>query len=437
MIRLNNYSFTYAKGSLPALSNISFRTNESTVIYGNNASGKTTLLHSICGIIPHVIEGRREGEIFVDGFSPYDISISKCAEKVGIIFQNAESMFFNHTVEDEIIWPLLKKMPKKKARSVVRVTSEKLGISSLLQRNPFSLSEGEKQKVAIACALAAGSDYVLLDEPFTYLDASSKRSLKKVIKNFSKKHTLLISTARKEEMSVDNAIFLDRGRVSKSLKFKKIKFSLPKIAEKNIASLRSVCVGYGKKEVLKNFSADLRNGLVVVRGKNGSGKTTFLKLLNGLLKPFSGKIILFGREVTDSSAPQLFGTVATAFQNPLHQLFLPTVSEEIEFGMKNLNFPEKTIHKSTYLRASQFALAPHLHRFVYELSGGTKKLLTLAAAFSISPKLLIFDEPFAFLDSNNAQIFLRNVEKYIKKGGSVVMATHENIPAHQTIYLGD
>jgi cobalt/nickel transport system ATP-binding protein len=172
-------------------------------------------------------------------------------------------------------------------------------------------------------------------------------------------------------------------------------------------SLEQVCLDLGPSTILRDLSLHITPGeRVVVLGVNGCGKTTLLKLLDGLLWPNRGRVNYDGhaldRAALDDAAfrRRFRSEVAFLFQNVDAMLFNPTVRDEIAFGPRQLGMADATARAATW--AGVFGAEAWMDRPPFELSGGEKKRVALAALLAIEPKVLLLDEPTASLDPASA-----------------------------------
>ena len=153
------------------------------------------------------------------------------------------------------------------------------------------------------------------------------------------------------------------------------------------------------------------NSIYALTGNNGSGKTTFLRLLVGLLKPKSGTIKIFNEILTRDKNQlwKLRQKIGFLFQNPDDQLFAPTIREDVGFGVRNLGLEEPEVNERVDWALEAVNLSQYAKNSPYDLSWGQKKRAALAGLLVMKPKLLILDEPFANLDFksiyNHLQIF--------------------------------
>jgi biotin transport system ATP-binding protein len=167
-------------------------------------------------------------------------------------------------------------------------------------------------------------------------------------------------------------------------------------------SLDSVSVEWSGNAALNRVSLDLEQKCIAVIGANGSGKSTFARLLNGLVKPTSGKVLVGGIDVQadPKTAQRQAGFI---FSNPDLQIIMPTVIEDVEFSLKPLKLAAAETRTRALAALDQFGISDLAERRAHELSSGQKQLLALAAVSVTNPKLIIADEPTALLDLRNTQ----------------------------------
>jgi len=173
------------------------------------------------------------------------------------------------------------------------------------------------------------------------------------------------------------------------------------------------------RKVFENLSFNIQKGeRIGIIGPNGSGKTTLLHLIVGLIKPSGGEILMFGKlRKSEKDFHDVRKRVGLLFQDPEDQLFCPTVAEDVAFGPLNLRIPKDEVHRIVEQTLSELGLAGFEDRVIYSLSGGEKKLVSLATLFAMSPEVLLLDEPTAGLDEEATQkiedILLQKAHTYI------------------------
>jgi energy-coupling factor transport system ATP-binding protein len=163
-------------------------------------------------------------------------------------------------------------------------------------------------------------------------------------------------------------------------------------------------------------------------GQTGSGKSTLIQHLNGLLRPTSGRILFQGEDMwkNPTFTRSIRFQVGLVFQYPEYQLFEETVYADIAFGPRNMGLSPKEVDRRVRDAASFVDLAPHLlERSPFELSGGQKRRVAIAGVIAMEPSVLVLDEPTAGLDPASVESILANIQSYHKaKGATVVIVSH-------------
>ncbi len=191
MLKAENVWHIYGNGKV-ALKGIEFSMeNEIVALVGPNGSGKTTLAKHLNGLLKPT-----RGRVTVDGLDTQESTVAELSRRVGYVFQNPENMFFEETVYKEVSFgPRNLGLGETEVDERVRWALKAVNLEGYEERTPYSLSGGEKQRLAIACILAMRPRYVVLDEPTTGLDARSTRSVVKVVRKLhSEGHGILLIT---------------------------------------------------------------------------------------------------------------------------------------------------------------------------------------------------------------------------------------------------
>ena len=180
---------------------------------------------------------------------------------------------------------------------------------------------------------------------------------------------------------------------------------------------------------LEDISFELERGeFVGIIGHTGSGKSTLMQHLNGLLKPTSGKILLDGKDIWADKATtrQSRFRVGLVFQYPEYQLFEETVYKDIAFGPKNMKLPAEEIDRRVREAASFVGLTEEqLEASPFDLSGGQKRRVAIAGVIAMEPEVLILDEPAAGLDPSGREEILANIQAYREaKNATIMMVSH-------------
>ena len=207
--------------------------------------------------------------------------------------------------------------------------------------------------------------------------------------------------------------------------------------------------GEGKEEhpALRGVSVDIYEGeYVAVLGHNGSGKSTFAKLLNMILEPTGGKLVVGGleltdREVSDEELLQLRRNVGMVFQNPDNQLVATIVEEDVAFGPENLGIPQPELRQRVDDAIAAVGMTQYAHHEPHRLSGGQKQRVAIAGIIAMRPKCIIFDESTAMLDPSGRREVLETIRMLNRDYGITILnITHymnEAAEADRVIVMND
>ena len=433
---------------------ISIKKGECILLTGISGCGKTSVLRTINGLIPNYYEGKLLGSIEVLEESIKEKPIYDISKKVSTVFQNPKSQFFNLDTTSEILF-FLENMgtPFEKMHQRLNFISEFLNIKHLLDRNIFNLSGGEKQMIAIASALAADTDIIVMDEPTSNLDLYYIEKIAEVISLLKKSgKTLIISEHRLYFLNelIDRAFLIKEGKLEKefsqqeflalSEQNRKELLLRPIIMNKNVfnrledsdymqvqspetirknkedkntedtksAHLTVENLFYRFKKEKDDFlrvqNLKMEFGKVIaLTGKNGQGKSTFAQCLTGLLKAKKDSVLLNGKKI---NAKQRLELSYMVLQDVGYQLFTESVEDEIVLGKNKKIKPEqktKTENKEerapdveVILKAMNLTELKDKHPL--SLSGGQKQRVSIGAAISSGARIIIMDEPTSGMD---------------------------------------
>lgn len=213
IINVNNISFSYDKIK-PFIENVSFDIQKGsyTCIIGANGSGKTTISKLISGLL-----NTDKGDVFVDGILLNNNSINEIRNYIGVIFQNPDNQYVATTLKEDIIFGLENHgVNPKMMDQIVRNISEECNVAHLLEKEPSSMSGGQKQKGAIAGVLAFEPKILILDEASSMLDPVSKKELHQLIMKLKKEKGLTIVSVTHDSNEIlyaDQIIMLDKGKL--------------------------------------------------------------------------------------------------------------------------------------------------------------------------------------------------------------------------------
>lgn len=220
IIEIKDFTFQYAGSTQPALVdiNLSIDEGEIVIIAGPSGCGKSTLLRSINGLIPHMYSGTYKGEVYVNNLKVSEHTISEIAKHVGYVFQNPENQIFMFSVERDVAFGLENLgLPREEIRKRVDWAIDILGIREIAHRAPHEISDGQKQRVAIAGVLAMKPKLLILDEPTSLLDPLTALDLISTVKHLhdTLNLTIIIVEHRLDLLVTiaDRLVVMENGRI--------------------------------------------------------------------------------------------------------------------------------------------------------------------------------------------------------------------------------
>jgi energy-coupling factor transporter ATP-binding protein EcfA2 len=182
----------------------------------------------------------------------------------------------------------------------------------------------------------------------------------------------------------------------------------------------------GESDALCGISLDIEDGdLLALVGQNGSGKTTLAKHFNGLLKPTRGTVRVYGQDTAELRVGQLARQVGYVFQNPDHQIFSPTVREEIAFGPKNLGLAPDEVDRRITETLARFRLEAYADVPPALLGYGLRRQVGVAAVYAMYPRVFVLDEPTAGLDWQGVQELMALLGDMNAEGHTIILITHD------------
>lgn len=446
---VEDLSFQYHSRQSAAIQNISFeaKAGEILLIAGASGCGKTTLIRCINGLIPRSYRGELQGRVLVNGEDVHGFSLAKLAQTVGTLLQDPEKQILGAHVKSEVAFgPENLGLPPSEVNARVTEALERLGIENLRDRETFSLSGGEKQKVALAGLLAMRPSILLLDEPLASLDPASAHEALAVFRRLADGGaTVLLIEHRVEDTLVvkpDRVLYMKEGLIQylgeteglvdvvdrREIKLpahqvikqvraegirvaQTIQHSQSSIQAELLVAFEHVSFGYGDDpDVLHDINLKIHAGeRVALLGPNGAGKSTLVKHAIGLIKPRQGRVLVEGKDTQRLSVAQVARTLGYCFQSPTHMLFAPTVKEELEFGPKNLGFNPADLSNAVRESVKTVNLVGFEDYAPLALSFGQQKRVTIACVLAMRSKILALDEPTAGQDYGNYMNFMDGI----------------------------
>jgi energy-coupling factor transport system ATP-binding protein len=445
---IENLSFRYQRREEFALHNLSFQVQpgEVLLIAGASGCGKTTLMRCINGLIPRTYHGEIHGEIRVFGRSVSEMTMPDLSQQVGTILQDPERQIVGSYVLNEVAFGLENLgLPREEIIQRANETLKFLGISHLRDRETFSTSGGEKQKVALAGVLSMRPRLLLLDEPLASLDPMSSHEALQFFRWLASQGIAIMIVEHRVEdvlaIQPENVLYLEDGEqlyygavngLLQVVDYHRLKLPAPTILEraKNepppifkpllhpshdqppLLSFEDVHFHYSPtlSDALHDINFKVFPGdIIAILGHNGAGKTTLVKHALGLLKPTQGRVLLEGKDTKKITVAQAARTVGYVFQSPTQMLFAPTVAEELEFGPRNLRFDPETIKQNVDWAIHTVHLESELQMPPLASSFGQQKRISIAAVLAMRSRILIMDEPTAGQDYWNYLAFMDSI----------------------------
>jgi len=457
MIHLEGLSAWY--GDNPALRgvNLDVRPGECVLITDPSGCGKSTLGRVLAGIIPHAIPARLEGIVQVEGRSVSEQTLPELAPSIGMVFQNPSSQLFHLKVADEVAFgPRNLGLPEAQVWERVNWALQATGLESLRQDRPADLSGGQKQKVAIAAALAMRPRLLILDEPTASLDVPGAQQVIQTLQDMRHQTgiTLIIIEHRLAELThlCERVVIMDEGRILVDGPFQQVlgnfahlsRFGLRRPVEtapvpwrqllkpnghspgdaSPLLEMEGVSAGYGQHAVLEEVSLSFFEGeFVALVGENGAGKTTLALTAAGLLKPRRGRVTFCQRR---KPLPGL--DIALLFQNPLDQLFNDSVEQEVAFAPRNYARFDPATNEKTLASTDLLDLRT---RSPLSLSTGQQQRTALASCLSLEPRLLILDEPTLGQDWRHLEQMMGFLNQLNRSGTTILLISHDYKLVHR------
>lgn len=459
---VDNLSFQYRTRNELAIEHISFelKPGEMLLIAGSSGCGKTTLARCINGLIPRGYGGKREGQVRLHGKDVAEIPLAEVSQIVGTLLQDPERQIVASNVYNEIAFgPENLGLPREEIVERIEMAIQRLGLEHLRERDTFSLSGGEKQKLALAGVLAMNPSILLLDEPLSSLDPASAYEALEIFRSLADEGRTIVLIEHRVEDAItarpDRLMYMEDGQVKymgpikslpKEIDHKQVKLpaqwvvnrvkeqketvetvSKPEAPERGetMVSFENVAFQYSDDTpfVLQNVNIEIRRGdLIAVLGRNGAGKSTLVKHAIGLLKPTEGRVLVEGQDTRKMSVAQIACVLGFVFQSPTHMLYAPTVHEELEFGPNNLGFAQKDVDMAVKESVETVNLNGLEEYPPLGLSFGQQKRTTIAAVLAMRSKIMVMDEPTAGQDYANYTHFMDAMCRPVDGAQSILSA---------------
>lgn len=483
ILSIKDLTFSYPNKENFALQNVNLSINSGdfVVVCGQSGSGKTTLLRMLKKeIAPH---GEKQGAVYYKGEDVEKLDDKISAQKIGFVFQKPDQQIVTDKVWHELAFGLESLgYDSDYIRLRVGEMANYFGITSLFRKKTTELSGGQKQLMNLASVMAMSPDVIILDEPTSQLDPITANDFITTLKKINDELglTVIIIEHRLQEVFpiADKVAVMEDGKVicydtprnvceklsnhpmsqgfpsavriwqksdskgecpltvKEGRNFINLNFSERKLPLRNtipntedIITLKDVFFRYekGGNDILSGTNLSIKKGEhFCILGGNGSGKTTTLKILAGLLKPYRGKVIIDNNKMTKKT---------TADFNRLGVAMLPQNPESVFLKSRVIDdYTElckiKGIEKSAYEDkinsvAEKLGIKDLLENHPYDLSGGEVQKCALGKVLISKPKILLLDEPTKGVDAYS-KLSLSQILQEIKSDGvTIITVTHD------------
>lgn len=483
ILSIKDLTFSYPNKENFALQNVNLSINSGdfVVVCGQSGSGKTTLLRMLKKeIAPH---GEKQGAVYYKGEDVEKLDDKISAQKIGFVFQKPDQQIVTDKVWHELAFGLESLgYDSDYIRLRVGEMANYFGITSLFRKKTTELSGGQKQLMNLASVMAMSPDVIILDEPTSQLDPITANDFITTLKKINDELglTVIIIEHRLQEVFpiADKVAVMEDGKVicydtprnvceklsnhpmsqgfpsavriwqksgskgecpltvKEGRNFINSNFSERKLPLRNtipntedIITLKDVFFRYekGGNDILSGTNLSIKKGEhFCILGGNGSGKTTTLKILAGLLKPYRGKVIIDNNKMTKKTTAD-FNRLGVAMlpQNP-ESVFLKSrvIDDYTELckikGIEKSNYEEKI-----NLVAEKLGIKDLLENHPYDLSGGEIQKCALGKVLISKPKILLLDEPTKGVDAYSKLSLSKILQEIKSDGVTIITVTHD------------
>lgn len=483
ILSIKDLTFSYPNKENFALQNVNLSINSGdfVVVCGQSGSGKTTLLRMLKKeIAPH---GEKQGAVYYKGEDVEKLDDKISAQKIGFVFQKPDQQIVTDKVWHELAFGLESLgYDSDYIRLRVGEMANYFGITSLFRKKTTELSGGQKQLMNLASVMAMSPDVIILDEPTSQLDPITANDFITTLKKINDELglTVIIIEHRLQEVFpiADKVAVMEDGKVicydtprnvceklsnhpmsqgfpsavriwqksgskgecpltvKEGRNFINLNFSERKLPLRNtipntedIITLKDVFFRYekGGNDILSGTNLSIKKGEhFCILGGNGSGKTTTLKILAGLLKPYRGKVVIDNNKMTKKT---------TADFNRLGVAMLPQNPESVFLKSRVIDdYTElckiKGIEKSDYEDkinsvAEKLGIKDLLENHPYDLSGGEIQKCALGKVLISEPKILLLDEPTKGVDAYSKLSLSKILQEIKSDGVTIITVTHD------------
>ena len=484
VIAVENLKYRYPHADALALDGLTFTVEKGEFIgiVGANGAGKSTLSQALIGLVPQFYNGAYGGRVLIDGLPAESTPISELCCKVGLVFQNPFNQLSGtkDNVYEEVAFGMQNLgVPRAEMHRRTENALKLLDIWQFRDRNPFDLSGGQMQRVAIASILVMEPDIIVLDEPTSQLDPQGSEEVFRTVDKLAHRGiTILMIEQKIEKIAAycDRILLLHQGhqiafdtpqkvfsrpdleqlgvqapvftRICRALGTTLPDGSYPVTVEETANQLRRTSVlppvsaqQEERPELfeIRNLEFSYRPGTPVLHGinlrldarptaiigQNGAGKTTLVKLLKGLLRPTGPSIWFRGEDISHKTVAALAAQVGYVFQNPDDQIFRYNVLDEVMFGPLNIGMSEEQAREKSRAALALTGLSDQENSNPYDLELNERKMVAIASVLAMDPDVLILDEPTIAQDMMGRRRIADIVRTLSAQGKLVLAILHD------------
>lgn len=432
-ISFESVTFSYEAG-VPVLQDLTFaiQPGEMVALIGGNGSGKSTVAKLADALLlPDAGCVRVFGR---DTRNAQDLFAIRSS--VGVVFQDPDDQLVATLVQDDVAFgPQNLGLSAAETDERMRGALKAVGMEALASADVNVLSGGQQQRVALAGALAMHPRVLILDEATSMLDETAAAEVLRTVRTLHDAGmTVLVITHDPQLAAQADRIINLRGDAAETEAepLPRLRTVPARSAHPTTAALEwdDVTFAYAPDAppALSQVSLTIQQGeFVALTGPNGCGKTTLLKLANGLLAPDAGQVRVQGRPLTTKQArSEARFQVGLAFQHPERQLFARTVYDDVAFGPRNQGLAEPQVEERVRAALADVGLAfdAFYRRNPFMLSGGEQRKAALAGILALRTPILALDEPCAGLDVRAERQLMELLLRLSEGGATIVMVTH-------------
>lgn len=478
LLEVKNLTFKYALENVKAINNISFKVNEGDflLVCGKTGCGKTTLLKLMKKeLMPN---GEKTGEVL---FLGKNIEDNDQPQSIGYVFQNPDNQIVTDKVWHELSFGLENlNTPVDIMSNRIAEIANFFGIDNWFYDKTANLSGGQKQILNLAAILVMNPQVILLDEPTSQLDPVARsnflglltkinkelgitiilvehnledvfgivdevllldsgklliKDTKEEVNNFIRNNNLDIQEALPSALQITNSLNLKVSYFVKDARSELVNnflntapilpYKTPNLSDSVVIDGKGIFLSYDKEkqDILNDLNIKVMEGeILTILGSNGSGKTTLLNVLSGVIKPYSGRVLIRGKKIKDYKSNSLYINNLTVLpQNPLNVFLKKRVIDDLNESLSIAGSSEEDKNRIIEL----FELQSYLYSHPYDLSGGEIQKCALAKILLLKPKILFLDEPTKGLDAFAKKQLINILKKLKDDGVTIVIVTHD------------